>query len=151
MSDKRSLFTETKEMFEKRMKERKLEKVKFKWKRSAIMVGCGIVLYFMLKLILTLDFKYSFVIWFIYEGIAALSVISYVIVMRGDLSPKPPLETDLPADWTVTQKADYIELNLKRREFGKRFLYIAIPFIFAVMAAILSEIWWPAVSGGGLF
>ena len=151
MSDKKSLFKETKEMFDKRMKERKLEKVKFKWKRSAIMIGCGIVLYLIMKLLLTLDLKYSFVIWFIYEGIAAISVISYVIIMRGDLSSKPPTENDLPADWTVTQKADYIELNLKRREKGKRFLYIAIPFIFAVMAGMLSEIWWPMVSSGGLF
>lgn len=151
MGDKRSLFTESKEIFEKRMRERKLEKVKFKWKRSAIMIGCGIVLYFILKLFLTLDLKYSFVTWFVYEGIAAVAVIAYVIIMRGDLSPKPPAENDLPADWTVTQKADYIELNLKRRASGKRFLYVAIPFIFAVMAGILSEIWWPMVSSGGLF
>ena len=148
MGDKRSLFGETKEMLEKRMKERKLEKVKFKWKRSAIMIGCGIVLYMILKLFLTLDLKYSFVVWFIYEGIAAVTVIAYVIIVRGDLSPKPPTEKDLPSDWSLKEKADHIELNLKRRAKGKRFLYIAIPFIFAVMAGMLSEIWWPMVSGG---
>ena len=151
MSYKRSLFRETKEVFEKRMKERKLERVKFKWKRSAIMIGCGVLLYMFLKLMLTLDFKYSFITWFIYEGIAAVAVIAYVIIVRGDLAPKPPKEEDLPSEWTVKEKADYLELNLKRREKGKRFLYVAIPFIFAVMAGILSEIWWPMVSSGGLF
>ena len=46
MSDKKSPFKETKELFNKAMRDRKLEKVKFKWKRSLIMIACGIFLYF---------------------------------------------------------------------------------------------------------
>ena len=151
MGDKKSPFWETKEIFDKRMKERKLEKVKFRWKRSIILLLCGVALYFILKLFLELDFKYSFVIWFVYEGIAAVSVLSYIITVRGDISSKPPKEEDLPREWSLKQKADYIELALKRRAAGKKLLYIAVPFIFAVMGGILSEIWWPMVKGGGLW
>ena len=148
MGDKRHLFKDTKDLFNKTMQERKLEKVKFKWKRSLIMIGCAVLLYGILKLFLTLDLEYSFIVWFIYEGIAAVAVIAYVITVRGDLSSKPPSEDMLPADWSEKQKYDYIKLCLKRRAEGKKFLYVAIPFIFAVMAGIVSEIWWPMVTGG---
>ena len=148
MSDKRHLFKDTKDLFEKTMRERKLERVKFKWKRSLIMIACGIVLYGILKLFLTLDLDYSFVVWFVYEGAAALAVIAYIVTVRGDLSPKPPTEDMLPSDWSAKEKYDYLKLCLKRRDAGKKFLYIAIPFIFAVMAGIVSEIWWPMVTGG---
>ena len=148
MSDKKSPFKDTKELFNKAMRDRKIEKVKFKWKRSLIMIACGIFLYALLKLMLTLELKYSFVIWFIYEGIAGIAVLVYVIMVRGDLSSKPPTEDMLPNDWSEKQKYDYIKLALKRRAAGKKFLYVAVPFIFAVMAGILTEIWWPMVTGG---
>ncbi|MBQ9116471.1 MAG: hypothetical protein IJY04_05560 [Clostridia bacterium] len=148
MSEKKSPFRDTKELFAKTMRDRKLEKVKFKWKRSLIMIACGIALYGILKLFLVLDLPYSFAIWFVYEGIAGAAVIAYVITVRGDLSAKPPKEADLPAEWSEKEKYDYIKLALKRRAAGKKFLYIAVPFIFAVMAGIVSEIWWPMVTGG---
>ena len=148
MSDKRHLFKDTKDLFNKTMQERKLEKVKFKWKRSLIMIGCAVLLYGIMKLFLTLDFDYSYLVWFIYEGIAGVSMLAYVITVRGDLSSKPPTEDMLPSDWSDKQKYDYIKLSLKRRAAGKKFLYVAIPFIFAVMAAMISEIWWPMVTGG---
>lgn len=148
MGDKRSLFKETKDLFSKTMRERKIEKTKFKWKRTLILVACGIFLYAVLKLILTLDFKYSFIVWFIYEGVAGLSVIAYVITVRGDLSSKPPTLDMLPTHWSEKEKYDYIKLNTARRAKGKKFLYVAVPFIFAVMAGIVSEIWWPMVTGG---
>ena len=146
MSEKKSPFKDTKELFGKAMRDRKMEKVKFKWKRSLIMIACGIFLYALLKLLVTLDLKYSFIIWFIYEGIAGAAVIAYVITVRGDLGSKPPTEDMLPADWSEKQKYDYIKLAIKRRAAGKKFLYIAVPFIFAVMAGIISEIWWPMVT-----
>jgi hypothetical protein len=148
MSDKRHLFKDTKDLFNKTMQERKLERVKFKWKRSLIMIGFAVLLYGILKLFLTLDLEYSFLTWFIYEGIAAVTVIAYVITVRGDLSSKPPSVDMLPADWSEKQKYDYVKLALKRRAKGKKFLYVAIPFIFAVMVGIVSEIWWPMVTGG---
>ena len=149
MSDKRHLFKDTKEIFEKTMRERKLEKVKFKWKRSLIMIACGIFLYGVLKLFLVLDLTYSFVVWFVYEGAAGIAVLAYVITVRGDLSSKPPTEDMLPDHWSEKEKYDYLRLCMKRREAGKKFLYVAIPFIIAVMAGIVSEIWWPMVTGGG--
>ena len=148
MGDKSHLFKDTKDLFAKTMRERKMERVKFKWKRSLIMIACAILLYGIMKLILTLDLDYSFVVWFVYEGIAAVAVVSYVITVRGDLSSKPPTEDMLPKEWSDKQKYDYIKLCLKRRDAGKKFLYVAIPFIFAVMAGIVSEIWWPMVTGG---
>ena len=130
------------------MQERKLERVKFKWKRSLIMILCGVILYAVLKLILNLDLTYSFVVWFVYEGIGGVAVIAYVITVRGDLSSKPPTEDMLPDAWSEKEKYDYLKLCMKRRAAGKKFLYVAIPFIFAVMAAIVSEVWWPMVTGG---
>ena len=150
MGERKSPFKDTKELFAKTMRERRLEKVKFKWKRSLILIACGIALYGVLKLVLTLDFAYSFVIWFVYEGIAGAAVVAYVIVVRGDLSSKPPTEDMLPADWSEKEKIEYIRLALRRRKSGKKLLYIAVPFIFAVMGGILSEIWWSMVTGGGL-
>ena len=148
MSDKRHLFKDTKDLFDKTMQERKLERVKFKWKRSLIMILCGVILYAVLKLILNLDLTYSFVVWFVYEGIGGVAVIAYVITVRGDLSSKPPTEDMLPDAWSEKEKYDYLKLCMKRRAAGKKFLYVAIPFIFAVMAAIVSEVWWPMVTGG---
>ena len=148
MSDKRHLFKDTKDLFNKTMQERKLERVKFKWKRSRIMILCGVILYAVLKLILNLDLTYSFVVWFVYEGIGGVAVIAYVITVRGDLSSKPPTEDMLPDAWSEKEKYDYLKLCMKRRAAGKKFLYVAIPFIFAVMAAIVSEVWWPMVTGG---
>ena len=148
MSDKRHLFKDTKDLFNKTMQERKLERVKFKWKRSLIMILCGVILYAVLKLILNLDLTYSFVVWFVYEGIGGVAVIAYVITVRGDLSSKPPTEDMLPDAWSEKEKYDYLKLCMKRRAAGKKFLYVAIPFIFAVMAAIVSEVWWPMVTGG---
>lgn len=148
MGDKRHLFKDTKDLVTKSIRERKLEKVKFKWKRSLIMIAVGVLLYGILKLLLKLDLAYSFTVWFIYEGIAGAAVLAYVITVRGDLSSKPPTEDMLPADWSEKEKYDYLRLCMKRRAAGKKFLYIAIPFIFAVMAGIVSEIWWPMVTGG---
>lgn len=148
MGDKRHLFKDTKDLVTKSIQESKLEKVKFKWKRSLIMIAVGIMLYGILKLLLKLDLAYSFTVWFIYEGIAGAAVLAYVITVRGDLSSKPPTEDMLPADWSEKEKYDYLRLCMKRRAAGKKFLYIAIPFIFAVMAGIVSEIWWPMVTGG---
>ena len=148
MSDKRHLFKDTKDLFNKTMQERKLERVKFKWKRSLIMILCGVILYAVLKLILNLELTYSFVVWFVYEGIGGVAVIAYVITVRGDLSSKPPTEDMLPDAWSEKEKYDYLKLCMKRRAAGKKFLYVAIPFIFAVMAAIVSEVWWPMVTGG---
>jgi len=148
MSEKKSPFKDTKDLFAKAMRERKLEKVKFKWKHSLLLIACGALLYGVLKLLLTLDFDYSFVIWFIYEGVAGISVIAYVITVRGDLGSKPPTEDMLPDDWSEKEKYDYLKLCMKRRAAGKKFLYVAIPFIIAVMAGILSEIWWPMITEG---
>lgn len=148
MGDKRHLFKDTKDLFEKTMQQRKLERVKFKWKRSLIMIACGIVLYGILKLFLVLDLAYSFVIWFVYEGVAGAAVVLYVITVRGDLSSKPPTVDMLPDNWSEKEKYDHLKLCMKRRDAGKKFLYVAIPFIFAVMAGIVSEIWWPMVTGG---
>ena len=148
MSEKKSPFKDTKELFAKAIRDSKMEKVKFKWKYSLIMLACGIMLYVILRVLLALDLKYSFVVWFVYEVVAGGSVLAYIVTVRGDLSSKPPTEDTLPSEWSTKQKADYLELNLKRRAAGKKFLYVAIPFIFAVMAGIVSEIWWPMVTGG---
>ena len=148
MSEKKSPFRDTKDLFAKTMRDRKLEKVKFKWKRSLIMIACGILLYGVLKLFLALDLTYSFIVWFIYEGVAGAAVVAYVITVRGDLSSKPPTEDMLPDHWSEKEKYDYLKLCMKRRAAGKKFLYVAIPFIIAVMAGIVSEIWWPTVTGG---
>ena len=125
MSDKRHLFKDTKDLFNKTMQERKLERVKFKWKRSLIMILCGVILYAVLKLILNLDLTYSFVVWFVYEGIGGVAVIAYVITVRGDLSSKPPTEDMLPDAWSEKEKYDYLKLCMKRRAASSTSLWEA--------------------------
>ena len=119
MSEKKSPFRDTKDLFAKTMRDRKLEKVKFKWKRSLIMIACGILLYGVLKLFLALDLTYSFIVWFIYEGVAGAAVVAYVVTVRGDLSSKPPTEDMLPDHWSEKEKYDYLKLCMKRRAAGK--------------------------------
>lgn len=136
-----------KDAFKRSLGEQKLEKIKFKWKRSLALIALGILAYVIMRIILELDFRYSFVIWFVYEGIAAVAVIAYVIIVRGNLSSKPITEDMLPSEWSAKEKSDYIKLDAQRRARGKKFLYIAFPFIVAVMMGIVSEIWWPLVTG----
>ncbi|MBQ9117002.1 MAG: hypothetical protein IJY04_08250 [Clostridia bacterium] len=145
---KKSTFKATREAFGKAMKSRPMEKVKFKWKRSLMLVGLGILAYLILRLLLEFEVPYAFVTWFVYEGIAGVSVIAYVITVRGNLSSTPTLESDLPREWSDMQKHEYLELEAERRKRGKKFLYIAVPFIFAVMMGMVSEIWWPMVQSG---
>ena len=147
MGGKKSSFGQMKDAFKRSLGEQKLEKVKFKWKRSLILIAVGILAYVIMRVILELDFKYSFVVWFVYEGIAAVGVIAYVVTVRGNLSSRPLTEDMLPDDWSPSEKAEYIRLDSERRARGKKYLYIAFPFIVAVMIGIVTEIWWPLVTG----
>ena len=146
MSQKKKPFEQARYAFKQAMGDKKLEKVKFRWKHSLVLIALGILAYVILRVVLEIGPRYSFVIWFIYEGIAAVAVIAYVIIVRGNLSSKPITEDMLPEEWSFKEKADYLALDKVRREKGKKFLYIALPFIIAVMMGILSEIWWPMVS-----
>ncbi|MBR2460363.1 MAG: hypothetical protein IKB34_03955 [Clostridia bacterium] len=147
-SKKKGTLSRTKDALKRAVASQPMQKVKFKWKRSLIMLALGILAYVILRLLLASDLDYGFAVWFVYEGIAGVCVIAYVITVRGNLSSTPTLPIDLPADWSEAEKSRYIEIEAERRRRGKKFLYIALPFIFAVMMGILSEIWWPMVQEG---
>ena len=149
MSPKKKPLGGMREAFGNALRSQPMEKVKFKWKRSLLLIAIGVVAYVVLRLILELGGSYSFAVWFVYEGVAAATVIAYVITVRGNLSSKPITHDMLPAEWDDGQKKKYIELDAERRKKGKIFLYIAFPFILAVMMAMLTEIWWPLVTGRG--
>lgn len=129
------------------IKNQPLEKTKFKWKQALGLIALGLLAYIILRAVLSLGLKYDWIVWFVYEGIGGLAVLIYVVIVRGDLSSKPPTVDMLPNDWTVERKEKYVALALERRRRGKKLLYIALPFIIAVMLGIVSEIWWPLVSG----
>ena len=128
-SKKDSGFKRTKDALGRVIRSQPMEKVKFKWKRSLIMIGVGILAYVILRLFLVSGLEYGFAVWFVYEGIAGVAVIAYVITVRGNLSSTPTLYEDLPADWSDERKDEFLCLEAKRRAAGKKFLYIAVPLL----------------------
>ncbi len=95
--------------------------------------------YALLKIMLLLGQRY-FVI--IYELIAGIPLIVYVCIVRGQLGA-PPTEDMLPSEWSQEEKIRFISQAKARREKGKVCMNISLPFIIALAAALVSEIYYP--------
>ncbi len=115
------------------------EKTKFKWKKALLLFGSGVVLYAILKIFLVLDMRIAFVI---YEILASIPVIVYIIVVRGRLGNTPKPE-ELPDDWTDAQKQSFIDEENALKKKGRPLLFIAFPLLIAVMMAFITEYFIP--------
>lgn len=123
----------------KTLKSLPYEKTKFKWKKALLLFGIGALLYAVLKVFLLMDLRIFFVI---YEILAGIPIIAYVIVVRGRLS-KTPLPEELPDDWSPAEKQAFIDEENALKQKGRPFLYVALPLIIAVMMAFVSEYFIP--------
>ena len=119
------------------------EKTKFKWKKALLLFGSGVVLYAILKIFLVLDMRIAFVI---YEILASIPVIVYIIVVRGRLGNTPKPE-ELPDDWSDAQKQSFIDEENALKKKGRPLLFIAFPLLIAVMMAFITEYFIPIYFG----
>ena len=119
------------------------EKVKFKWKKALLLFGSGILLYAILKVFLVLDLRIFFVI---YELLAAIPIIAYIIVVRGRLGNAPKPE-ELPDDWSDAEKQAFIEEEAALKKKGRPLLFVAFPILIAVMMAFITEYFIPIYFG----
>lgn len=120
------------------------EKVKFKWRKALIMLALSAPAYAILKLFLSYDIE---LIWIIYELLIGIPMLCYLIFVRGNLSPRKMTPDMLSDTLNEQQKQEYIELDWSRKQKGKKFIYIALPFVFALMVAIVTEIYIPNTFG----
>lgn len=106
------------------------------------MLMCGIFAYGILKALLIYEQRYF---WIIYELAAGLPIIAYIIIVRGRLGTLP-LPEELPPAWSDEEKAEFLANEKRARAKGRPCLYIALPFIFALMIAVITEYYIPMVT-----
>ncbi len=108
-----------------------------------ILIGLGVLAYALLKIMLILEQTY-FVI--VYELLAGVPIIVYVCIVRGRLGT-PPTEEMLPSAWTKEEKQLYLSQLHEQRKKGKVCMNAAFPFIMALIAALVTEIYFPMLMG----
>ncbi len=112
-------------------------------KKTITMLSLGILAYVVLKVMLLLDQRY-FIIF--YELFAGIPIIVYVCIVRGRTGVLPKRE-QLPDEWTDDEKTLFLSQETERRKRGKICLYIAFPFIIALIVALLTEYYIPVIFG----
>ena len=119
------------------------EKTKFKWKQALKYLGIGFLLYAVLKVLLLLDLRIFFVV---YEILAGIPIIAYVIVVRGRMG-KTPTPEELPDDWSPAQKQAFIDEENSLKKKGRPLLMVALPLLIAIMMAFITEYFFPIYFG----
>ena len=120
------------------------EPKKPKIKKLLIMLGIAMIAYAFLKVMLELGFLWMFIA---FELLGAIPIIVYVIIVRGRMG-KLPLPEELPDEWSEEEKHTFIATEKQRKEDGKVYLYIAFPFIAAVLIAFVTEFYIPMIFHG---
>lgn len=127
----------------KTLKSLPYEKTKFKWKHALKYLGIGFLLYAVLKVLLLLDLRIFFVI---YELLAGIPIIAYVIVVRGRMG-KTPTPEELPEDWSPAEKQAFIDEENALKKKGRPLIMVALPLIIAIMMAFITEYFFPIYFG----
>ncbi len=120
----------------------KYEKVKFQWKKALLLLLIGIAAYAVLKTLLLYEQRYF---WIIYELAAGIPIIVYIVIVRGRIGSLPTPE-ELSDAWSDEQKTEFLSNEKRLRDRGRVCLYIAFPFIFALMIAVITEYYIPLVT-----
>ena len=115
------------------------EKTKFKWKKALGIFGIGALLYVILKVLILLDLRIFFVV---YEVIASVIMIAYVIVVRGRMG-KTPSPEELSDTLSPAEKQAFIDEENALKKKGRPLLMVALPFIVAIMMAFITEYFYP--------
>jgi len=121
------------------------ENKKPRLKKLLIMLGIAMVAYAVLKVFLELGYLWIFIV---FELCGAIPIIVYVIIVRGRMG-KLPRPEELPDSWSESEKQTFIATEKQRKEDGKIYLYIAFPFIAAVLIGFVTEFYFPMIFGGG--
>lgn len=128
-----------KPLFIKAAQQQPYEKVKFNWKKALLLIGAGVLAYTALKVLLIYDQRYFFIV---FEIAASIPILAYIIVVRGRLG-KTPKPEELPTEWSDKEKQDFINDENAKKKKGKPLLYVAFPFLMAVMIAFVTEYFIP--------
>jgi uncharacterized membrane protein len=120
------------------------EQKKTKLKKILIMLGIAMIAFAILKILLELGYLWAFIV---FELLGGIPIIAYIIVVRGRMG-KSPLPEELPDEWSEDEKQSFLATEKQRKEDGKIYLYIAFPFISAVLIAFITEFYIPMIFGG---
>lgn len=112
-------------------------------KRALPLLGLSAVAYAVLKIFIELGHLWVFVL---FEIIASVPIIVYVILVRGRMG-RLPLPEELPDSWSEAEKNSFIATEKQRRSTARPCLYIAFPFIVAVLVAFVTEYYLPMIFG----
>lgn len=119
------------------------EPKKPKLKKALILFGVALVAYAILKVMLELGYLWTFVV---FELLGAIPIIVYVIIVRGRMG-KLPLPEELPDEWSEQEKQVFLATEKQRKKDGEIYLYIAFPFIAAVLIGFVTEFYLPMFFG----
>ncbi len=120
------------------------ENKKPRLKKTLILLVIAMAAYTVLKVFIELGYLWVFII---FELCAAIPILVYIIIVRGRLGKLPPPE-ELPDSWSEDEKLRFLAAEKQRKDDGRIYLYIAFPFIAAVLVGFVSEFYIPMIFGG---
>ena len=115
-----------------------------KLKKVLLMLAIALVAYTVLKVFVELGYLSAFLV---FEICGAIPILVYVVIVRGRMG-KLPLPEELPDSWSEEEKLTFLATEKQRKEDGKIYLYIAFPFIAAVLIGFVSEFYLPLMFPG---
>ena len=104
-----------------------------------------IILYGLLRVIITLGEKLqSPVIYYIGSSVYMIGLAVLVILFfwwnGGTFDAKMPLPEDLPEEWSLTEKRDYLEKRKAGLAKARKLLYVLLPLLLTVGISYI-ELW----------
>lgn len=117
------------------------EPKKPKLKKVLLMLAIALASYTVLKVFIELGYLWMFIV---FEICGAIPILVYVVIVRGRMG-KLPLPEELPDSWSEEEKQIFLATEKQRKEDGKIYLYIAFPFIAAVLVGFVSEFYIPMI------
>ena len=104
-----------------------------------------IILYGLLRVIITLGERLQMpVIYYIGSSAYMIGLAVLVILFfwwnGGTFDTKLPLPEDLPEEWSLTEKRDYLDKRRAGMEKAKKLLYILLPLLVTIGISYI-ELW----------
>ena len=127
------------------MKPNKNVDLKSVFRKLGILFLNFVLLYGALRIIIALGEKLQMpIIYYIGTGLymTALAglIIAFYILNGYSFDNRKVTAQDLPEDWTVGQKTEYLEKLSAGREKGKKLLYVLFPMVVTVAISYI-ELW----------
>ena len=104
-----------------------------------------IILYGLLRVVITLGERLQMpVIYFIGSSAYMIGLAVLVILFfwwnGGTFDTKLPLPEDLPEEWSLTEKRDYLDKRRTGMEKAKKLLYVLLPLLVTIGISYI-ELW----------